>query len=93
MGMRIKQGKTIWKFPIQIAPIFTIEMPEGAQIVHVEQQGEGACIWAAVLPDAIGVVSRTFLIAGTGTIIPVDCEYVGTFQQGAYVWHILEQAT
>lgn len=105
--------KTVWKFPIPIAQInddgderFTIEMPDRAEILTVQAQGNDAQIWAAVDTDR-PKSARQFCLVGTGHVIPslppgvhayqyearfYDTRYVGTFQVsgGAYVFHVFE---
>ena len=41
----------IWKFPFEIgAEYIEIEMPSGAEILHVFYQGKTTCLWAIVNP-------------------------------------------
>lgn len=69
-------------------------MPVGAKIVHVAKQGERACIWAEVDPNAENEL-RKFVIVGTGQTYPDNFVHVGTFfsdPTGTLVWHIMEDA-
>jgi hypothetical protein len=69
-------------------------MPKGAEILTVQRQGNMACIWAIVDPNA-DRERRVFEVFGTGQSMHddmgVEREYVNTFQQGPYVWHVFER--
>jgi len=87
--------KSVWKFEFKIDDNVDIEMPEYAQILHVDvqvQQGpsrnpievhqmEVPCIWARIDTDR-PMVKRRFHIAGTGNPLPRDValEHIGTFK-------------
>lgn len=85
--------RTIWKFPLT-GHVTDIEMPGGAQILCVQSQGEGACLWALVEPDNEKKPVR-IRIFGTGH--PVDDEmglqYIDTFQLhgGSLVFHVFSE--
>lgn len=70
-----------------------IEMPEGAQVLHVGEQGWGCYLWALVDPTK-PTVERRFFIVGTGA--DFDCNtsvHHGTIQaQNGLVWHVFEEA-
>lgn len=76
----------IWKFPLT-AEETEIEAPI-EQFLTVQMQGGIPCAWAIVNPDK---VSRKYkvVIIGTGW----ECQridasrYIGTVQDGGYVWH------
>lgn len=80
--------KTVWKFPLPLAPEVNVMMPEGAQVLYVGNQAGTIALWALVDPDK-SLVTRVFRIAGTGHDVP-DGVYVGTVQQGPLVWHVFE---
>lgn len=82
--------KTIWKFPLYLADVQTIEMPAGAKILSVQVQRDNLCLWALVDPDA-AKEGTTILIYGTGhKITAANPEHIGTFQlsDGALVFHV-----
>lgn len=87
--------REVWKYGVGTFGLFSINMPEGAQILTVGAQHDVGHMWALVDPRAPRV-SRTFLLTGTGHEIDgtLTVEYVGTFQQvnGALVWHVFEVA-
>lgn len=85
--------KTIWKYSVEHG-ISTLEMPEGARILSVHNQGGKPVMWALVDPDA-PTVQRKFLLAGTGHGVsedPTDLVFLGTvlIMDGCVVWHIFE---
>lgn len=82
--------RTIWKFQLDMA-LAEIEMPRDAEVVCFAIQNGEACIWAIVDPDVL-TVPRRFQIFGTGHELPTagQCCYIGTSQQGPFVWHLFE---
>jgi hypothetical protein len=85
--------KTIWKWSLIMKDMQWIAMPEGAEILTVQMQGDVPQVWALVDPKA-HQIPRTIMIYGTGH--PVDTErhtrYISTFQMhdGALVFHAFE---
>jgi len=87
--------KSIWKFEFKIDDNVDIEMPEYAQVLHVDVQiqrdpnarigdasmHEVPCIWARVDTER-PMVKRRFFIGGTGNPLPEDIslEHLGTFK-------------
>lgn len=82
--------RTIWKFPLS-EETQTIQMPMDAEVAHFDYQNGIPCIWAIIDPDVM-MVPRTFAIFGTSHQVPGLAEgcYVGTSQQGQFVWHLFE---
>jgi len=84
---------TIWKFDVQATDTFTLEMPRGAKVLSVHNQGENVCMWAEVSPGE-PKEPRTFRTCGTGHDIPADenRNFIGTFllHGGALVFHLFE---
>jgi hypothetical protein len=85
--------REVWKYEVGTFGLFSVDMPEGAQILAVQEQDGAGHIWALVDPNAPRVF-RDFLLVGTGCAIDDSfrVEHVGTFQQvnGALVWHVFE---
>jgi hypothetical protein len=82
--------KTIWKFPLAVTQTQGISMPRHAEILCVQAQGVGACIWARVDPT-FDKEQRQIVIHGTGhEFEEYPNRYIGTFQSGAFVWHVFE---
>lgn len=85
-------ARAVWKFGVPLGDVVTIDMPEGAQILHVQAQNDIPCMWALVDPLAQRV-SRRFRFAGTGhEISESPLEHVGSFfmREGALVFHLFE---
>lgn len=84
----------IWKYELALKGEQTISLPQGAEILSVGVQAGGIFIWAMVQPDA-PIENRTLEIAGTGTPIDpgVARKFIGTVQQGSFVWHAFERVT
>jgi hypothetical protein len=82
---------SIWKYELEGPGKETeLEMPSGARIVHFAQQGGVYCLWAIVAPNAECEKSK-FRIIGTGwDIQDHNFNYIGTLQDGPFVWHLLE---
>ena len=78
--------KTIWKYELQLDD-FSIVMPMGSKIITVEN----GFLWAIVDPDNEDE-SREFAVHGTGHPITHQNskEYVGTWFEGPFVWHLFE---
>jgi hypothetical protein len=66
-------------------------MPVGAEVCTFQWQNGVPCLWAIVDSEATKEV-RKFAIFGTGYALPKEdaCCYVGTTQDGPYVWHLFE---
>ena len=87
----------IYKYPLEIGSTSHITMPKYAKILCVQMQHNVPTIWAlhhdeAAEPD---YETRTFRVVGTGELVPDDynedkAAYIGTVQDGQYVWHIFE---
>lgn len=89
--------KSIWKYALPINDQAGIEMQEGAEILHIDCQGDQPMIWALVDPSAEQEVRR-FVTFGTGHPVPSDTSdlrHVGTWliRSGALVFHTFEKLT
>ena len=84
---------TIWKFPFKIEGHVKIEVPFGAEIIHVGLDPNGdACIWAEVDPDKTREEIDLFVV-GTGHAMPeLPLRHRGSIIQGSFVWHIYTYA-
>lgn len=94
-------NQQIWKhsIAIQLAAFgvtMEADMPVGAQIVHVREQGNDAiAIWFLVDADRAVLETRSFTVYGTGHgPILFNERYVGTaiFHDGSLVLHVFEVA-
>ena len=86
--------KIIWKFPLSEKGVQTFELRKGYEILTLQMQNGMPCIWVLLNPDEI-ILKETFEIYGTGHEIhydhSVNREYVGTFQQDYFVWHLFKR--
>jgi hypothetical protein len=85
----------VHKFPFFIEDVVRLQMPEGARILHVDQQtmvGADLCVWAHVRKDA-PKVERVLAVYGTGHDMPAEPGvFINTvmFNGGAIVWHVYD---
>jgi len=82
----------IWKYELAITDEQTLEMPRGAKVLSVANQGGKLCLWAEV-DQSERIVVRHFLIVGTGHQITEDFElrkFVGSVLIDPFVWHVFE---
>lgn len=78
---------------------FHLELPLGAVPLHVGVQQRAPhlpSMWVMVDIDEKRMVDRTFVVVGTGAQSQeppaAKSEYIGTFQDAGFVWHIFEAA-
>ena len=87
--------RTIYKYKIEIDDKIIIKMPDGAEILSVQTQHGGPCMWVLVDPEA-EMVERVFRMVGTGHTLHYDIgtryNFIGTFQMqsGFLVFHVFE---
>lgn len=86
--------KRVYKYPVEISDIQTINLPLGAQILSVQVQNGSPYIWACVNPSADSE-PRRFRLYGTGHNIECNnlLKHIGTFQLfgGRLVYHLFEE--
>lgn len=86
---------TIYKYPLALTGLQRVEMPKDSEILSVQDQRGTICLWAAFPGDGEYRVSREIEIVGTGNPVEsfekIDRKFLGTVQQGAFVWHIFER--
>lgn len=76
----------IHKFPLLIQATQTIYINHGFDILCLQMQNGTPTIWAAVDPDYT-LVQATIEMYGTGHDIEGSPDYIGTVQDGRFVWH------
>ena len=83
--------KAIWKFGLSES--CTVEMPKGARILTVREQGNDVALWVEVDPKAPRE-KREFRLFGTGFELPGNklMNYLGTamLMGGSLVLHAYE---
>lgn len=83
--------KTIYKYPLTLSERQYIEVPVGAHFMCTQVQRGAICLWAMVNTDQ-QTVHYEIALVGTGTPMPHGLwQYIGTVQQGDFVWHIYYQ--
>lgn len=84
--------RRVYKYHLGIHPRTSIALPVGAKFLHAGQQTHEYFMWFEVDSTAL-VEDRIFTVHGTGHDItsPYDV-WLGTFQDGPYVWHVYESA-
>jgi hypothetical protein len=82
---------TVWKFPLLMETIQTVQMPEICRPLTVMVQRGIPCIWALVAENspAVPVKVRIFGTGHSG-VPPRRSDYLGSFQldDGALVFHV-----
>ena len=87
--------QVIWKFPVQAADSFEVELPVHAQLLTVQRQAGQIFMWVQLDPTA-AKYPRRFCTRPTGLEWDVDrpWRYVGTFQPDTgLVFHLYEDVT
>lgn len=85
--------KTIWKYPLQVTDLQTLEIPQGAQILSAQIQSGQLTLWALV--DTSNPCEKVKIeVVGTGNPIDdsfSDRKYISTVQMGPFVWHVFQR--
>lgn len=85
--------RTVWKYklPHQEDSKITLELPRNAKVLMCDAQGDGDYIWCEINTD-VSVEKRIFFVLGTGHPLPTDCsyDYVASWTNGPFVWHLYE---
>lgn len=83
--------KTIWKYPLTVAPSQVLQMPLGAKIIAIQDQMGGLVCWYECNPDR-ALSPRTITLVPTGGDLPDThvMRYLATVQQDELVWHFYE---
>ena len=82
---------TIHKYDLPIADEVFVDMPEGASVLCVQMQDGLPRLWA-VVETTLPMKPRHFRVFGTGNPITkfLMGRYIGTVQDGLWVWHVYE---
>jgi hypothetical protein len=101
MNKRSGRG-AVYKYPLSLASgdsetsrgvLFRLPIPPTSEILCVQMQGNTPTLWALVPPIGDTLDTRTFRLVMTGedSVYPGDV-YVGTVQDGPWVYHVFEVA-
>ncbi len=83
----------IFKYVLDLEDEQTISVAEGAESLSVQLQNGKICVWAAHRDYTKELTEpRKFYIVGTGNPFEVRKakRFIGTVQQGDFVWHVFE---
>ena len=86
----------VYKYPLVLMEEQSLRMPIGAIPLCVQLQDDIICLWAQVEPDAETEQWDIYVISTGQDMYNADSAnagYVGTVQQGSYVWHVFIQRT
>lgn len=86
----------VYKYQLETGHRQVVFMLRGAQILHVDVQGNDICLWARVDETlaADDTEPRTIIVAGTGYRFDESAErYIGTVLMfgAVLVWHVFEE--
>lgn len=84
--------RTIYKYNLDLQETQEKSMPAGAIALSVQMQDGDLCLWALVDTSSKSQLRRVW-IRGTGTDCVGMCkqEYIGSVQDGPYIWHVFLQ--
>ena len=85
----------VYNYPIraQLCEPTEVEMPEGAQVLHVDMQHGMPCVWALVDTGDVPKVRRGFVVVGTGHSFNAEgATFLNTMFHGELVFHAFELA-
>lgn len=87
--------RTVYKYPVPVGPLLTVNLPQGAKIVlaAIDPASGGPAIWVEQDTDRILTQVRRFVIHATGDnqIMPNEL-HVGSMIDRNFVWHVYELA-
>ena len=81
--------KTIWKFDIEPTERFALPLPDDSKILEISN----GYMWieGSFFASMKNRNNETFAVVGTGTSVPDGFRHVGTYFEGAYVWHVYKE--
>lgn len=82
--------KKIYKYKLELTEEQIVNMPQGSKILSTQLQDGSICLWAMVDTEK-PFKQRDIRIYGTGSKITDLDKYIGTVQDGRYVWHVWER--
>lgn len=85
--------KTVFKYAIGLTDKATLDVPAGAEWIHVAWQNSRLCVWGIVESDN-EKVSIDFFVVGTGHPMPErPVAHIGSVLDGPFVWHVFTRET
>lgn len=85
--------QVIHKYTLEKRLWQVLQIPAGAEVVHVGAQHDRIQIWA-IVDNKRPIQSRGFTVIMTGFDVPFDSEYLGTvlLHNGTTVLHVFQEA-
>lgn len=84
--------KTVYKYPVpRRSKKFSIMLPIGWKFLRVHFQGEQLQLWAEVNPEVV-TKQVDFEVFGTGHEIPMSANWLATYDDGPFVFHLFQLA-
>ena len=81
--------KVIWKYKISKEGIYVLK---GSKVLCAQLQNDRLHIWMLVDTEEEEWETRRFTVIGTGQSFKNDgMNYICTYQQGIFVWHVFEK--
>lgn len=82
-----RKHDTIYKFPLRVTPVQTVEVPAGAKFLSLQLQGGRPTMWCQVNSLAPPCAVHICMV-GTGRALQDGFEhYLGTVHDDLFVWH------
>lgn len=80
--------KVIWKYRLSDE---VIHVPKNSKILSIQLQDNAPQIWILVDENEMEFEKRQFITIATGQPFHLEnVNYISTYQDGSYVWHIFE---
>tara|TARA_R110000782_G_scaffold241474_1_gene327936 strand:- start:673 stop:999 length:327 start_codon:yes stop_codon:yes gene_type:complete len=95
--MSTDTGRIIFKYQMPVLESFEMQLPEGAEIIRMEDQEGLFWLWAVVNTEA-PLETRSFKVFKTGAKMPdgVDLKYIGfcavfvQMELGLYIFEVMK---
>lgn len=85
----------IHKYPLELVDEQVLSLPDGAEVLTIQEQAGIICAWVWVrhAEHSFCSVDKTLRIVGTGhPVSPCSTtRYITTLQVGPMVWHFFEE--
>lgn len=79
--------QTVWKVPLEITEVQTVQLPFNWTVLLVDAQRGTLTMWVKVSTNA-PTEDSLIAVTGTGQPIPANAEHLGSCQMGTFVWHV-----
>lgn len=81
-------SKVVYKY--EVDKYFTLNLPAGWKPVMVAEQRELPFMWVEFDKDDKELWQHYFQVFATGEELPELCSHLGSWQRGAFVWHLYQ---